>query len=214
MTHRERTIARRALTGGQRLNSGLVRYMQDDLRDELDEEGLTRADEAELRDKVRSKIDVAKTLGGAITLTLGWAMTSAKIQTGGVKAQLAAVALLVSLALYLAAIDAYDTLLMPPRFWKRWARSFSAPLAIHDEMIRIWKGLFMPATGALSIGLVLLVWALLKPVWQTWAALAGGIAIVVTLNALFRPPMLGNSRHALERWMDSSQSRSSATGRR
>ena len=166
----------------------------------------TPEEESQLREKVGSKIDVAKVLGGAITLTLGWVMTASAVPRNDWRAQIAVVALLISLGLYLVTIDAYDTLLMPPVFWRPWARSFSAPLAIHHEMIRVWKRLFLPATFSLTAGLLLLVWAAMTrhsarwaaPGWLLGVGLGAGALLLVVLRIRSRPPMLGSNPS--ERW--------------
>ena len=168
----------------------------------------TPEEESQLREKVGSKIDVAKVLGGAITLTLGWVMTASAVPRNDWRTQIAVVALLVSLGLYLVTIDAYDTLLMPPVFWHPCTRSFPAPLAIHHEMIRVWKGLFLPATFSLTAGLLLLVWAAMTRHSASWAApgwllgvgLGAGALLLIVLRILFCPPMLGS--HASEQWKE------------
>ena len=166
--------------------------------------------ESRLRDKVRSKIDVAKILGGVIPITLGWVITSSGIDNGGVTAELAVVALLVSLILFLATIDAYDTLLMPPNFWWPLEGPFCAADVIHDEMVRIWKFLFVPASAAFMIGLVLLVSALIDPDVAMWASLAAGALGVAGLWGAFRPPILSKrSSRSTERWADKARARAS-----
>jgi len=177
-------------------------------------QGVTLEDEAQLRDKVRSKIEVAKVLGGAITVTLGWVLTSTSVETRDVKAQLAVFSLLVSLALFIALIDAYDTLLMPPAFWERWTRPYCVPWAMHDEMIRAWKRLFLPAALTLGIGLVCLVLAVMQPTWISWrpgwavsvAGLVTAAAVVCALVRCGRPAMLSGTE-APNRWNEALQRR-------
>jgi hypothetical protein len=152
-------------------------------------------DERDLREKVRSKIDVAKVLGGAITLTLGWVLTSSEFDKTKAVTQLAIVALIVSLALYLSTVDSYDSLLMPSRFWSFDPRA-DAPSLIHREMVRVWMGLFLPATGTLLLGLLLLVVSVVSPGWLIGVAMAAGAATVVSLNLRFRPRLLASDRRA------------------
>lgn len=135
-------------------------------------------------------------------------MTASAVPRNDWRTQIAVVALLVSLGLYLVTIDAYDTLLMPPVFWHPSTRSFSAPLAIHHEMVRVWKRLFVPATFSLTAGLLLLVWAAMTkhsarwaaPDWLLSAGLGTGALLLIVLGILSRPPMLGS--HASERWSE------------
>ena len=176
---------------------------------------ITSGHDSQLLEKVRSKIEVAKVLGGTITLTLGLVITNGSVDKADIKGQVAAIALLLSLALDLAAVDAYDTSLMPSVFWRQWTRPFNATLAIHDEMIRVWKGLFLPATVMLALGLFSLALGVMKPGWVEWAppdwAMGVGLVAAVALFVWCRrspPPMLRcNAPKAEQRWVENAQTR-------
>jgi hypothetical protein len=77
----------------------------------------------DIRAKIKSKMETAKLLSGIITFTLGavlgFLLDGAKWDklTARSSVQIAAVLLLAALVLYLATMYAYDTLLMPDRFW-------------------------------------------------------------------------------------------------
>ena len=55
---------------------------------------ITPDHESQLRDKVRSKIEVAKVLGGTIMLTLGFVITNESVNKADIKEQVAVIALL------------------------------------------------------------------------------------------------------------------------
>jgi hypothetical protein len=86
----------------------------------------TRAIE-DLREKIRSKMDIAKLLGGFMTLVLGGVVLApgrlGELSRGGHRwaVYVAAVSFLIAIGLYLRTMYAYDSLLMPTRFW---AQSF------------------------------------------------------------------------------------------
>ena len=161
------------------------------------------------------KSRLRRSFGGTITLTLGLVITNGSVDKADIKEQVAVIALLLSLALYLAAVDADHTSLMPSVFWRQWTRPFNATLAIHDEMIRVWKGLFLPATVMLALGLFSLALGVMKPGWVEWAPpdWAMGVGLVAAV-ALFvwcrrsRPPMLRcNAPKAEQRWVENAQTR-------
>ena len=144
-----------------------------------------------LRAKVQSKIDVAKVLGGVITLTLGWVLTGSDIDKGDLRVQVAVVTLLVSLALYVAALEAYDTLLMPDEFWagpRRTERDVAK--TIHDKMVCVWAGMFVPATLALLTGLLLFVWAAFDSAWVMVGGLAWSLGAYAAVTVAFGPGLL------------------------
>jgi hypothetical protein len=81
----------------------------------------------DLREKIRSKMDIAKLLGGFMTLVLGGVVLApgrlGELSRGGHRwaVYVAAVSFLIAIGLYLRTMYAYDSLLMPTRFW---AQSF------------------------------------------------------------------------------------------
>jgi phosphohistidine phosphatase SixA len=141
-----------------------------------------------LRSKIASKMQVAGELGGLVAAGLIFVLTTlpgfAGTLTASVALQyVAAVSLFVSAALNLATVYAYDRLLMPTRFWAEprrllapsqdgtggirrtpswlvWRPPSSDQLVLYQNMIRIWDGLFKPATAFLAVGVAALGLAL------------------------------------------------------
>jgi hypothetical protein len=166
----------------------------------------------DVRDKVRSKLETAKLLGGVVTVVLGallallfddkkWTALSPLQQVG---ARASAGLLLAAVALYLATVYAYDGLLMPPRFWAelsprdplrpsrrgswlvRRPPSSSAWL-LYQNMQRAWWGLFTPATACVGLALVLLALTITRASGWVVLAFLVGLALVAWPIAWFRP---------------------------
>jgi len=114
---------------------------------------------AELRDKVKSKMEVAYFFAGFITLLLGILLTA-----GGVDSFLPKVGIVfltASLGFCVAAVFCYDRLLMPREYWtalpedKRSEEGFQDRL--QQEMVRSWQWLFVPAVLCFGIGFLLVL---------------------------------------------------------
>ena len=149
----------------------------------------------QLRQKIASKMDVAKVFGGVVTLAVGIVLNlladSNKVAalSHPVAAYFAAAALAIALVLYVSTLYAYDSLLMPTRFWatavaKRRRRSSvverppsSANLVLQQNMINIWSRQFTMANFLVVAGFGLLAWAILKisPWWILGAAALAGV---------------------------------------
>lgn len=155
------------------------------------------ATETLLREKVKSKIDVAKVFGSIVTLLLGIVLNaladankSQGLQhPGGV--QLAAGLLALALVLYVSSLYAFDSLLMPARYWNstgrrrnrtdqrpRYARRppSSATLVLQQNMVGVWSGPFTLANLLVLVAIGLLAWGVL-PVGPAWIAGAGALAL-------------------------------------
>lgn len=149
----------------------------------------------QLRKKIASKMDVAKVFGGVVTLAVGIVLNlladSNKVAAlpHRIGAYLAAAALATALVLYVSTLYAYDSLLMPTRFWatavaKRRRRSpvverppSSANLVLQQNMINIWSRQFTVANFLVVAGFGLLAWSILKisPWWILGAAALAGV---------------------------------------
>jgi len=149
----------------------------------------------QLRKKIASKMDVAKVFGGVVTLAVGIVLNlladSNKVAAipHRVGAYFAAAALATALVLYVSTLYAYDSLLMPTRFWatavaKRRRQSSvverppsSANLVLQQNMINIWSRQFTVANFLVIAGFGLLAWAILKisPWWILGAAALAGV---------------------------------------
>jgi phosphohistidine phosphatase SixA len=139
----------------------------------------------DIRDKIKSKMDTAKLLGGFVTAVLGFLLASLVDQSkmeylGDYKwaFYVSAALLFAAVGLYFATVYAYDRLLMPRRFWgqrpppkkvtKRprwlvWRPPSSASWVLYQNMMHIWFYLFTLATGAVMVGLLFLAFAVFKP---------------------------------------------------
>jgi phosphohistidine phosphatase SixA len=151
----------------------------------------------QLRKKIGSKMDVAKVFGGVVTLAVGFVLNlladheKVAALPHPLAAYLAAAALAIALVLYVSTLYAYDSLLMPTRFWatavaKRRRHSSvverppsSANLVLQQNMIHIWNRQFTVANLLVIAGFGLLALGTLRiaPWWVLGAAsLAGMVA--------------------------------------
>jgi phosphohistidine phosphatase SixA len=135
--------------------------------------------ESQLRDKIKSKMQLAGIIGSLILffmgLLLGWLAEPDKLLgLSRVPVYLSLAFFLTSLLLYLATLYAYDRLLMPSRFWgekvkfrpKHWFVSRppgSTTWLLYQNMMRIWNWMFTPATWFVILGLLFLMWGVIKP---------------------------------------------------
>jgi hypothetical protein len=163
----------------------------------------------DLRDKIKSKMEVAKLLGGFMTLVLGGILLSParldELSRGGDRwaVYTAAVAFLIAIGLYLRTMYAYDTLLMPRRYWgegapgarsPRWLvrrPPSSAAWILYQNMLHVWTFLFTPATLAVVVGLLALSYAALDPCWLEGIA-ASLVLVAFAIYGLRRRPRLGS----------------------
>jgi hypothetical protein len=105
----------------------------------------------ELREKIKSKMDVAKFFSGFIPLFLGLAfkemvasLTSKSDELVFWAAWVGILFILSAFAFSIATMFALDRLLMPPELWKiKPEQSFNQTLK--DEMVCAWRRLFYPA---------------------------------------------------------------------
>jgi hypothetical protein len=150
----------------------------------------------QLREKIASKMDVAKVFGGVVTLAVGIVLNlladpkRVAALPHRPAAYLAAAALATALVLYVSTLYAYDSLLMPTRFWatvvaKRRRRSSvverppsSANLVLQQNMINIWNRKFTVANFLVIAGFGLLAWGILK-ISPWWVLGAAALACVV-----------------------------------
>jgi hypothetical protein len=162
-----------------------------------------------LRDKIKSKMDIAKLLGGFMTLVLGGVILAPdrleELSQGGDRWAVvtAAVAFLIAIGLYLRTMYAYDTLLMPTRYWGEafpgrrqptWLvrrPPSSAAWILYQNMLHVWTFLFTPATVAVAIGLLALAYAALEPGWLE-GLIASLVLLAFMVYALLRRPVLGS----------------------
>jgi hypothetical protein len=158
----------------------------------------------EVREKIKSKMEVAKLLGGLMSLVLsGVLLAPGRLHELGDRGAVtvAAAAFLIAIGLFLRTMYAYDQLLMPRRFWgeqpgtrrPRWLvrrPPSSAAWVLYQNMMHIWTFLFTPATAAVLVGLVALAYAALDLSGPATAIVAVVLA-AVTAYALRQRPVLG-----------------------
>jgi hypothetical protein len=138
---------------------------------------------ADLREKIKSKMDVAKFFAAFFTLFV--AMSSDKLAAAvanGERSQqiagwVAVLAGLTSLALTFSAVSAFDSLLMPESLWAR-KNSYSTQ-HLAKEMMRAWTHLYRPAVFFLFVAIL----ALFYIVSCSSALLFCGIAVLVFVAA-------------------------------
>lgn len=170
---------------------------------------------AEIKEKIKYKMEMAKVLSVFITTALGFILSSmidkAKVDYLGQHIYVFYVSVfwfVVAIALYLATLYAYDRLLMPSRFWgesrraaarrPKWlvARPPSSSLwVLYQNMMHIWAVWFSSATAAVGLGLLCLAIAVLKPSLPAGAAIfAGAILGAGIIVRLYRDhgPHLGS----------------------
>lgn len=110
----------------------------------------------QLRDKIKSKMEVAKFFAGFITLFLGVAFKDIANLAADphswirLSAQGATLLVLGALAFSVATMFAYDRLMMPPVFWT--PRPTDEDL--YHQMVRAWQRLFVPAVATFFVGLL------------------------------------------------------------
>jgi phosphohistidine phosphatase SixA len=177
----------------------------------------SRGDLREIKDKIKSKMGIAKLLVAFITTALAFLLGSlfdeAKVvdlrkYVGAEWAlRLSAVAFFIAIALFLATMYAYDRLLMPSRFWgeaplptnpkKRpkwlvWRPPSSELWVLYQNMMRVWRYLFTGATYAVLAGLLLLAYAVFHPA-EPIVFFAGAVIGVVLFRFCYRyfGPRLG-----------------------
>jgi hypothetical protein len=162
-----------------------------------------------LREKIKSKMDIAKLLGGFMTLVLSAVLLAPgrldELRAGGNgwAVSVAAVAFLIAIGLYLATMYAYDTLLMPKRYWGEdgpggrrpgWLvrrPPSGAAWVLYQNMLYIWTFVFTPATAAVILALLALAYAALDPGWLD-VVLASLVFVAVAVYVRQHRPVLGS----------------------
>jgi phosphohistidine phosphatase SixA len=166
----------------------------------------------QVREKIQLKMDTARLLTGALALGLtiifGVLFDKGQFDRLGERrwaVQVAAALLLAAGLLYFAAMYAYDSLLMPERFWgerkpsSRRSRNWlvdrppsSAAWILYQNMMRVWRNLFTSASLLVGAAIALLGYAALG--LRLWVALAVGVPVLlgVGLWVWWSRPVLGS----------------------
>jgi hypothetical protein len=176
-----------------------------------------------LRAKITSKMQVAALLAGLLGTALIFVLQALLASSGPLNVSLvlqyfAGLALFVAAALNLATVYAYDHLLMPTRFWAEprgliaptqdranlfgrtrhwlaWRPPSSDQLVIYQNMMRVWTRLFVPATVAMTAGVVAMGLALVRAPDAgsliPWALAAALLAVLFLAYVRLMWPVLG-----------------------
>jgi len=111
---------------------------------------------AELREKVKSKMEVAKFFAGFITLLVAFVL---KDGLDTALSKLGIVLLTASLGFCIASVFAYDRLLMPREYWTVLSSDEGSAInfqnQLQEQMVRSWRWLFVPAIWCFGIGFLL-----------------------------------------------------------
>jgi phosphohistidine phosphatase SixA len=159
---------------------------------------------AEIREKIKSKMDTAKVMGAFITaliaFTLGQFAGKTDVSGSTWALRLATILLLFGAgALFFVSLFFYDTLLMPVRFWAQRSPSALSPSppdwlvarppsssawVLYQNMMRIWMRTFISATVLVALALLAFCLAILKPSkWFDWWPLAAALVGALLLFA-------------------------------
>jgi len=159
------------------------------------------SDIADIKAKIKSKMDTAKVFGGFVTAVLTfvvgqYATTVPKTPFWAVVRGLSLASLAVAILLYLMTLFWYDRLLMPSRFWgilpsgkedavsKVLRRPPSSALwVLYQNMQRTWRLLFVPATYATAIGIVGFAAGRIEPSPAIASVIFVAAAAVITITA-------------------------------
>lgn len=112
----------------------------------------------QLKEKIKSKMDVAKYFTGFISISISLAINKLTDHAQDsdvmyrVPVAIGLFLILSSLALSVATMYAYDRLLMPIKFWT--VPPTDIDEILHKEMIKAWRWLFMPTVFTLFGSLI------------------------------------------------------------
>jgi hypothetical protein len=151
----------------------------------------------ELKDKIKSKMDVSKIFAGFITLFIGITFKDGDISSDLPK--FGVLFIVASLILCVLSIFAYDHMLWPKGYWYDYQKK--DPLVekayqerLMNEMLRSWRSLFFPGVICFSIGIFLILFERIGLIalftheglgkWQNWI-LAAFFLVIIMLPILF-----------------------------
>ena len=173
---------------------------------------------SEVKDKIKSKMDVAKFFAGFISLLLGITITSIKLLgiTDKIEEVITSVdsiwlyllylgllLILLSLGFCVGTLFAYDKLLMPTVFWSGKPKKFiekppkwtikrppcQVHWILHSNMVRIWRWMFTPAVLTFFLGLSALLTYALRLNWIFILIFIFSLLIVYFLYRHFSPKL-------------------------
>lgn len=154
---------------------------------------------AELREKVRSKMEVGKFFAGFITLLIGILLRADALDSLAEKAGV--LFLVAALGFCIAAVFCYDRLLMPREYWTGLEKKDKTEERFQDhlreQMVRSWSWLFVPAVWCFGIGFVLMLVEALSfepPLRPLVPEVETGLLVVLSIGAVAAPIWLGRTK--------------------
>ena len=148
----------------------------------------------QLKEKIKSKMEVAKFFAGFITLLIGILLEKKGLSSLWSKFGIAF--LTSSLAFCTAAIFAYDRLLMPKKYSSA-LNEQNPPDAVFEDrlkydMVRSWLWLFVPAVVCFGIGfLLVIVQELGKPIEKGSQPAYNGCVLIMLVAGVIAPIWIG-----------------------
>ena len=114
----------------------------------------------ELKDKIRSKMDVSKFFAGFITLFIG--LTFKEGDLNSLLLKFGILFIVVSLILCILSIFAYDHMLWPKKHWPRFQSEDQSnkeeyQRRLEEVMLHSWRSLFLPGVICFGIGMFLIL---------------------------------------------------------
>jgi formate hydrogenlyase subunit 3/multisubunit Na+/H+ antiporter MnhD subunit len=113
----------------------------------------------ELREKIKSKMAVAKFFAGFITFLTGFLLKERCFDD--LPSRIGVLFLVSAIGFCIAAVFAYDRLLMPRKYWLSLHEDAETEgrfqNEIHRNMTQSWKVLFVPAVVCFAIGFVFVI---------------------------------------------------------
>jgi hypothetical protein len=137
----------------------------------------------QLREKLKSKLEVAKFFTGFISVVFGFLLKDNLLSSASELIRPYAYAaiffFITSLVFSIGAVFAYDRLLMPEVFWQPQLQIGE----LFRHMIAAWQFLFMPAVAALSLGLLASCVVATSTLWPTLALWVVPVIVVISAYA-------------------------------
>lgn len=151
---------------------------------------------AELREKVKSKMDVAKFFAGFITLLVGILLKDGNLAS--LASKVGIIFFVASLGFCVAAVFCYDRLLMPREYWTKIPEGERSEDQFQDrlqeEMVRSWLWLFVPAVWCFGIGFLLVLANALGLKFQIPPEGEAVLLILLLATAAVTPIWLGRKK--------------------
>jgi hypothetical protein len=147
----------------------------------------------QLREKIESKMDVAKFFAGFITLLIGILLEKKGLTS--LWSRFGIAFLTSSLAFCTAALFAYDRLLMPMKYWsaldeqnRKDGRFEDKP---RDDMVRSWLWFFFPAVLCFGIGFLPVIVQERNPMKQGGQSAYDVAVLMVLVAGVIAPIWIG-----------------------